>query len=103
MTSSGHEDRIQKNLALAMRNAAMEVSAQSGRPVGSFKLPGMSQHDWDEKDQEDGVHAQEEEREEEGMAPPEGFYAREAVDDQSNERPGEWPDMHSFATYAEEG
>lgn len=95
VTSSGHEERISKNLALAMRNAATEVSAHSGKAIGSFKLPGMSQADWNATEQEDGDHVEEEEKEEAALAPSEGFYANETVDDQSNERDSEqqprWP------------
>ena len=88
VSSSGYEERISKNLALAMKNAAMEVSAHSGKPVGSFKLPGMSQADWSVTE-EDGDHVEEEEKDEDKLAPNEGFYQSEMVDDQSNERQGE--------------
>lgn len=95
VSSSGHEERISKNLALAMRNAAMEVSAHSGKPAGSFKLPGMSQADWTATDEEDGDHVEEEERDEAKFAPDEGHYSNEVVDDQANDRGGE---HHDFLT-----
>lgn len=84
VNSSGREKEITKNLSRAMRDAATEVAASSGRPIKSFKLPGMSQQDWDEKD-DDGDHVEEEEKEEAGLAPPEGFYSNETVDDRSRE------------------